>query len=198
MKRLFAVLLILSLLAGVALAEGAASVAAFVEREGYKAVSVKNKAGLVGCWFIEDADTDTLQWSDKDRVYTVSTSADSAFRALYVEIAGMAEWDTCSYTANGRVQFAYNAPDSNSVKDYKTLKNYVKYVGEYVDKQQPIQPAETKTGRQTYIINKSSKKFHYEDCPSVARMKKENREKFTGNRSELIAQGYEPCKNCNP
>lgn len=198
MKRFFAALLILTLIASVALAEGVSSVKTYVERQGYQAASVKNKSGLVGCWFIEDVNTDTLQWSDKSRVYTVSGRADSVLREMYVEIAGMAEWETCSYTAGGRVQFAYNAPDSNSAKDYKTLKNYVRYVGEYVNNQQPIAAPQQKTGRQTYILNTNSKKFHYASCPSVARMKKENQEKYTGNRSDLIAQGYEPCKKCNP
>ena len=29
-------------------------------------------------------------------------------------------------------------------------------------------------------------------------MKAANRQEFTGTRDEVIADGYEPCKNCNP
>lgn len=197
MKRFFAALLILTMVLSVALAEGVPSVNDYVERQGYKPASVKNKSGLVGCWFVEDDKADTLQWSDKSRIYTISGKPDVALRELYWDILNMVEWSSCTYTADGRVQFAYNAADSSALKDYKTLKNYIKYVGEYIDKQ-PAPVSTQKKGRQTYIINKSSKKFHLEGCSTISRMKKENREKYTGDRKDLIAQGYEPCKKCNP
>lgn len=198
MKRWVAALLILTLCMGFALAEGLTDVNAYVERQGYKVASIRNKAGLVGCWFTEGADDDTLQWSDKSRIYTVSGKAATELRQLYADIAGMVEWDTCTYTVGDKVQFAYNAPEITAAKTYKTLKNYVKYVGEYIETQQPVTAPAQKKGKQTYILNKSTKKFHLEDCPSAEKIKKENREKFTGNRSDLIAQGYDPCKKCNP
>lgn len=49
-----------------------------------------------------------------------------------------------------------------------------------------------------YVINKSTKKFHYPYCSSVADIKEENKIEYSGNREELIAQGYIPCKRCNP
>ena len=51
---------------------------------------------------------------------------------------------------------------------------------------------------QTYILNTNSKKFHLPSCTSVTQMKAANRQEFTGTRDEVIAEGYEPCKNCNP
>lgn len=50
----------------------------------------------------------------------------------------------------------------------------------------------------TYILNTNTKKFHVPSCSSVNRMKDSNKKEFTGSRDEVIAQGYEPCKNCNP
>lgn len=50
----------------------------------------------------------------------------------------------------------------------------------------------------TYILNTNSKKFHLPSCTSVTQMKAANRQEFTGTRDEVIADGYEPCKNCNP
>ena len=50
----------------------------------------------------------------------------------------------------------------------------------------------------TYILNKSKHKFHLPTCSSVAQMAEHNKEEFTGTRDELIAEGYEPCKVCNP
>ena len=49
-----------------------------------------------------------------------------------------------------------------------------------------------------YIANKNTKKFHYPNCSSVKDMKEENKLAFTGTREELIQQGYQPCKRCNP
>lgn len=50
----------------------------------------------------------------------------------------------------------------------------------------------------TYIINKNTKKFHIPGCASVSRMNEENKIYSTKTREELIAEGCEPCKNCNP
>lgn len=51
---------------------------------------------------------------------------------------------------------------------------------------------------QTYIINTNTKKFHYPNCSSVGQMKESNKQSYTGSRDDLIAQGYVPCKRCNP
>ena len=50
----------------------------------------------------------------------------------------------------------------------------------------------------TYILNTNTKKFHYPDCSSVTDMKSKNKQEYSGNRDELIAMGYEPCRRCNP
>lgn len=52
--------------------------------------------------------------------------------------------------------------------------------------------------KETYVLNTGTKKFHLPSCSSAVQMKEENKEEFTGTREELIKQGYEPCKNCNP
>ncbi|MDE7318701.1 MAG: DNA/RNA non-specific endonuclease, partial [Lachnospiraceae bacterium] len=49
-----------------------------------------------------------------------------------------------------------------------------------------------------YILNTSTKKFHYPTCGSVKQMKESNKQAYTGSRDEVIAQGYDPCKKCNP
>ena len=50
----------------------------------------------------------------------------------------------------------------------------------------------------SYILNKNSKKFHYEDCSSVKTIKDENKEEYVGTREDLISKGYDPCGNCTP
>lgn len=50
----------------------------------------------------------------------------------------------------------------------------------------------------SFIVNKNSKKFHRPDCSAAADIKPENRLEYTGSREALTAQGYSPCKQCNP
>lgn len=53
-------------------------------------------------------------------------------------------------------------------------------------------------GGGTYIINTNTGKFHYPSCSSVNQMNDSNKQEYNGSRDDLIAQGYEPCKRCNP
>ena len=50
----------------------------------------------------------------------------------------------------------------------------------------------------TYILNTNTKKFHLPGCSSVKDMKPSNKKEFSGSRDDVIAQGYDPCKRCNP
>lgn len=50
----------------------------------------------------------------------------------------------------------------------------------------------------TYILNVNTKKFHYPSCSSVEQMSDKNKQTYTGSRDDLISQGYDPCKKCNP
>ena len=50
----------------------------------------------------------------------------------------------------------------------------------------------------TYVLNTNTKKFHYPDCASVDEIKPKNRLDVSLDREEVIAQGYVPCKRCNP
>ena len=199
MKRFIASLLALVLLAGFALAETADGVNAYVARQGFKAITARNRSKLSGCWLTEDSTGDTLQWSDASTTYTVTTAPGKGLRDLYGELIGMRTWDTCYYAIDGQAQFAYNAPEVEAVKSYKTLANYVRYVSAYIQQAEDVPTtAKSAFGRQSYIINKSSKKFHRTDCSTIKSMKSANREKFTGSRDELLKMGYEPCKHCNP
>lgn len=57
----------------------------------------------------------------------------------------------------------------------------------------PVQNVES-----TYILNTNTKKFHYPSCSSVKQMSDKNKQTYTGSRDDLISQGYDPCKKCNP
>ena len=49
-----------------------------------------------------------------------------------------------------------------------------------------------------YVLNTGTKKIHRPTCSSVKDIKPEKKQEVTANREDLIAQGYSPCKSCNP
>ena len=59
------------------------------------------------------------------------------------------------------------------------------------------QGASTSSGR-NYVVNTNTGKFHYPDCSSVNQMSDSNRMDVVATRTELVAQGYEPCGRCKP
>lgn len=50
----------------------------------------------------------------------------------------------------------------------------------------------------SYVLNTSTKKFHYHDCYSVEKIAEKNYREYYGTREELIKEGYSPCGNCDP
>ncbi len=57
---------------------------------------------------------------------------------------------------------------------------------------------ENSQGKQEYILNKNTQKFHKKDCSSVRDMKPQNKKEYNGTKEELMKQGYEPCGSCKP
>lgn len=194
MKRFLSAVLICALLAVAAAAESVKTVNDIISQMGYVAMTAKNQTGLKGCWYTEGDVEDTLQWSDAKKVYTVTARRDAGLWEAYANIIGLYEWDTCAYTVGNRAQYAYNAPELNAVHNYKTLKNYARYVTEYISQLEAVYVA----APNSYVLNTSSKKFHRPDCYMVERIKAENRKTTRERRDAIIAQGYSPCKLCNP
>lgn len=54
------------------------------------------------------------------------------------------------------------------------------------------------SGRQTYILNTNTKKFHLTSCKNASDIKEENREEYNGFRANVIDRGYKPCSICKP
>lgn len=54
------------------------------------------------------------------------------------------------------------------------------------------------SAQKTYVLNKSTMKFHLPSCSSCSKIKAENKGSYTGSRDDLIGQGYSPCGNCYP
>lgn len=59
-------------------------------------------------------------------------------------------------------------------------------------------PGDAQAAAETYILNTNTMKFHKPDCSSVDDMEEHNKQEYTGNRADLMADGYEPCGRCKP
>jgi len=59
----------------------------------------------------------------------------------------------------------------------------------------PKEVNNTETTELTYVLNVKTKKFHKPSCGSLPTT---NRQDSSESRDSIIAQGYEPCKKCNP
>ncbi len=68
----------------------------------------------------------------------------------------------------------------------------------YADGEIPTTVQTDITGDNTYILNINSKKFHLDSCEQGASIKDSNRDTYSGDRSDLIEEGYVPAKCCNP
>lgn len=88
--------------------------------------------------------------------------------------------------------FAYNVQPGIEI-DYAT--------GESCLSGETLPPKEETTADPdgtTYVLNTNTKKFHYPTCSSATDLKEENKDVYTGDREDLIADGYEPCGRCDP
>ena len=61
----------------------------------------------------------------------------------------------------------------------------------------PLSTYEHATNGVTYVLNTNTKKIHYPSCDSVEKIKPKNYS-TTDDYTSAIAQGYVPCKKCNP
>ena len=50
----------------------------------------------------------------------------------------------------------------------------------------------------SYMLNISSKTFHYLTCDSVSKMSEKNKKEYTGKREEIVKMGYKACGICRP
>ena len=89
-----------------------------------------------------------------------------------------------------KLQAIYDSVDTLNVAELGALQDYV---NAKIDASSAVNTDET-----TYVLNKNTKKFHYADCASAKSIKDKNRTTYTGSRDEVIANGYQPCKKCNP
>lgn len=105
---------------------------------------------------------------------------------------------TGSTTNNTNTTSNSNTSSSTSNISSSTNENSSSNLGTVIE----TKPEETVTNNnditESYVLNTNTKKFHKPSCSSAAKISNKNRQDYYGSRSDLISQGYEPCKNCNP
>lgn len=92
----------------------------------------------------------------------------------------------------------YATGDSWLLKDADVNMENSNSVAEVGDLSAPELKVNAESNAQSYILNTNTKKFHYPSCASVNDMKEDNKKEFTGNRDDIINQGYSPCQRCHP
>lgn len=87
--------------------------------------------------------------------------------------------------------FVYNIQPGIEI-DYATGDSWISGVA------QKESDENTDDSNNNYVLNIGTHKFHLPDCDSVEDMKPQNKKDYSGSRQDLINQGYDPCKRCNP
>ena len=102
---------------------------------------------------------------------------------------------TIDYATGDNYADGTQSAESTDTSASTTTSNEAPVVVEATPEPAAQEPASQGT---TYILNTNTHKFHYPSCGSVKQMKESNKQTYTGSRDDLIAQGYDPCKKCNP
>ena len=119
----------------------------------------------------------------------------NTLRANGVKVYRTDEAGTVVATTDGKT-LSFNVPASETWKAGEptdsagTTKESASSV-----KETPSKSAAPVTTELTYVLNSKTKKFHKPTCGSLPTT---NRVDSSESRDSIIAQGYEPCKKCNP
>lgn len=100
--------------------------------------------------------------------------------------------DAVTETADTTEEAAEDAADAGSSDDNSVIED----AGEAQVNEEPANDSISQSGH--YVLNKSTKKFHYAGCASAKQIKASNYAEFDGDRDTLISKGYSACKKCNP
>ncbi len=100
--------------------------------------------------------------------------------------------DAVTETADTTEEAAEDAADAGRSDDNSVVED----AGEAQVNEEPANDSISQSGH--YVLNKSTKKFHYAGCASAKQIKASNYAEFDGNRDTLISRGYSACKKCNP
>lgn len=188
--------------------------------------SVKNSEGLAGWSGALSARQRTQTYWRMSRTITRQTAAQSGPQACvplstdaketgnHILYRSTPIFEGNNLLASGVLLEAYSVEDNGdgicfNVYCYNVQPdisiNYATGDSSFAGTQQTEPPKQTEQSNppaqnveSTYILNVNTKKFHYPSCSSVKQMSDKNKQTYTGSRDDLISQGYDPCKKCNP
>lgn len=89
-----------------------------------------------------------------------------------------------------KLQAIYDSVDTLNVEELVALQDYV---NAKIDASSAVN-----TDKTTYVLNKNTKKFHYADCASAKSTKIKTAQPTRVQGMKSSANGYQPCKKCNP
>ena len=91
--------------------------------------------------------------------------------------------------------FCYNAQPNIKI-NYKTGESFLiakQTTSPATTKNETTVTEQSNKAEKAYVLNTNSKKFHYPDCYSVKKMSEKNKQEYSGNRDDLIRDGYTTC-----
>ena len=92
--------------------------------------------------------------------------------------------------------YVFNAQPGVEI-DYKSGESHLK--DDYESTTETVADMESEHSEiQEYILNMNTKKFHRPFCDSVKDMKEKNKKSVRDYRENIMKEGYQPCKRCNP
>lgn len=92
--------------------------------------------------------------------------------------------------------FVYNAQPGIKISYATGESELIGNVNVVEDKETEVSKPTTEFGE--YVLNTNTKKIHKHSCRYVDDIKDTNYDEYSGDIDELIEDGYEPCKVCNP
>ena len=96
--------------------------------------------------------------------------------------------------------YVFNAQPGVEI-DYKNGESHLQEGAEITTETSAEQDAldiNNNQGKQEYVLNTNTKKFHRPTCTSIEDMKEKNKSIVKDSRENIINEGYAPCKRCNP
>ena len=131
---------------------------------------------MVGAFKVAGGYSPTSGSSSSYRTYASSTSTSSSSKSTVTK--------SSTPETNAKVYLV-----SEAEKEKKT---------EAPAKEEPETEKAKSVYKPTYVLNTNTKKFHRSSCHEVKKIADKNKQTYTGDRKDVIARGYSPCKKCNP
>ena len=110
------------------------------------------------------------------------------------------DYATGDSIGNGKVEISSDSKKSTSTGSSNKNTNGSSSSSSKSDSNSSSSKKNTSSSSATteYILNMNTHKFHTPSCRSVKQMSNSNKSVYKGTRQDLINQGYDPCKICNP